>query len=71
MSKVIPMERSPLPVHETLPTGIRTQAQALGALSGRVVRILNSNAALPDMKRQAKEDLVVLARDALELWGGL
>lgn len=65
---ITPMERKPLPDHETIPLDIREKTQALATRMGRINRVLTGNAALPEMRRQAKDELVALAKDALALW---
>ena len=61
----------PLPRHEDIAPEARAAAHALGASVGRVARILTANAAMPDLKAQAKADLIAIARDALILHGML
>lgn len=71
MADPIPMTRAPLPRHEDIPPEVRAAAQSLHALSGRISRVLTTNAAMPDMKAQAKAELIALARDALALHGAI
>ena len=71
MAEPIPLKRELLPRHEDIAPEVRAAAQSLHAASGRISRVLTANAALPDMKAQAKADLIALARDALTLHGAL
>ena len=71
MADPIPLKRVPLPKHEDVPPEVRAAAQSLHALSGRISRVLTANAAMPDMKANAKAELITLARDALALHGAL
>ncbi len=66
---VTPMERPRLPEHITNTPEERERVQALSAKMGRISRVLSANAALPTMRGQAKDDLVKLASEALDLWG--
>lgn len=68
---ITPIERQPLPSHETIPLDVREKTQALSSKMGRISRVLTANAALPEMRRQAKDDLAALAKDALNLWAVL
>lgn len=68
MADPIPMERPKLPEHVTNPMDVREKAQALSARIGRINRVLASPAALPERRREAKDELVVLSREALQLW---
>lgn len=68
MADPIPMERKPLPAHVTNPMDVREKAQALSARLGRINRVLASPAALPERRTEAKDELVVLSKDALALW---
>ena len=65
---ITPMERPKLPAHVTNDPDIRERAQALSARMGRIARVLSSPAALPERRREAKDDLVVLSKEALQLW---
>lgn len=69
MADPIPMERPKLPEHVTNPPDVREKTQALSARMGRIARVLTSPAALPERRREAKDDLVVLSKEALQLWG--
>lgn len=71
MADPIPLKRPLLPSHDDIAPEIRAAAQSLHALSGRISRVLTTNAAMPGMKTQAKLDLITLARDALNLSGAL
>ena len=69
MSAIItPIERSKLPDHETIPLDVREKTQALSSKMGRISRVLTANAALPEMRKAAKDELAALAKDALNLW---
>ncbi len=69
MADPIPMERPRLPEHVTNSPEERERVQALSAKMGRISRVLSANAALPAMRATAKDDLVSLVREALDLWG--
>lgn len=71
MADPIPMKKAPLSQHETIPPDVREKTQALSSKMGRISRILTANAALPEMRRQAKDELAALAKDALNLWSVL
>lgn len=67
-ANVTPMERPKLPEHVTNAPDVRERAQALSARMGRIARVLSSPAALPERRCEAKDELVVLSREALSLW---
>jgi len=67
--KVVPEEeRVPLQQQVDNPPEVRAAAAALGSRYDRIRRVLCSNAALPEARRRAKDELVVLSREALQLW---
>lgn len=68
MPDPIPMERPKLADHTTNPPEVRERAQALAARLNRINRVLVSPAALPERRREARDDLILLAREALDLW---
>lgn len=68
---ITPMERHKLPEHVTNEPEIREKAQALSSRMGRIARVLTANAALPEMRRAQRDELVALAREALMLREGL
>lgn len=70
MVSPIPMKRE-LIRHEGIAPEVRAAAQSLHALSGRISRVLTTNAAMPEMKANARAELITLARDALTLHGSL
>ncbi len=67
MADPIPLQRPKLPEHITNEPEVKERAQALGARMGRIQRVLTANAALPAMREAQKEELVALAREALDL----
>lgn len=69
MADPIPMKREPIPQHVTIPSDVREKAGALVSRMDRIRRVLTSASAMPAMKAQAKDDLVVLSKEALALWG--
>lgn len=68
MAEPIPMERKPLPQHETIPSDVREKAGALAARMNRIQRVLTAASALPGTRQAAKDELPLLAREALALW---
>lgn len=50
------------------PIDVRERAAALLSGAQRINRVLNSPAAHPDVRRQAKDQLVALSKEALSLW---
>lgn len=68
MADPVPIKRPPLPQHETIPSDVREKAGSLTSRMGRINRVLSAPSALPETKRQAKDDLVVLSKEALALW---
>jgi hypothetical protein len=53
---------------EDNPLETREAAQAISSRAQRIARVLGSPAAHPDVRAKAKDELVTLAREALELW---
>lgn len=53
------------------PLGVRQGADAVKARAEAIRRVLSAPCALPDARARAKDDLVALAREALDLWGAL
>lgn len=69
MAEPIPLERKPpLPQHETIPNEVREKMGALVARAESIRRVLGANSALPGTRQTAKDQLPLLAREALELW---
>jgi hypothetical protein len=50
------------------PTDVREQSAAILSRAQRIARVLNSPAAHPDVRAQAKDSLVALSKEALTLW---
>lgn len=67
MADPIPMERPARIEFIDTPPAAREGATALSALASRVAGILRTNAALPEMRARAKEDLLAVAEQALAL----
>lgn len=67
MAEPIPIKR-PLPTHETIPADVREKAGALHSRMERIRRVLTAASALPEVRRVAKDDLVALSKEALNLW---
>ena len=63
--------RQPLPRHDDIPPAIREKAGELDATMNRIKRALLRPAVMPDILATARDDLIVLARDALNLRGML
>ena len=70
MTDPIPLKR-PLTQHEDIPPMMRDHASSIAARSSRIKSVLGSPAALPEMRAQAKGELVLLAAECLELWGSM
>lgn len=70
MVEPIPMKptKPVLAQHETIPNEIREKTGSLDARMNRIKRVLLQASALPEIREQAKADLVGLAAEALELW---
>lgn len=67
MADPIPM-RAPLPQHETIPNDVRERAGALVSRMERIRRVLTATSCLPERRREAKDELVSLSKEALALW---
>lgn len=65
--RAVDTERDPLPKHEDNPPAVREAAGALSVQASRIAGTLRTNAALPDMRARAKEELAALAMNALAL----
>lgn len=65
--RAVDTERDPLPKHEDNPPAVREAAVAVSVRAGRIAGVLRTNAALPDMRARAKEELATLAMEALAL----
>lgn len=63
--------KTPLASHEDNSPSVREKTASIAARTDRIKRVLASPAALPEMRAQAKGELVVLAAEALALWGEL
>ena len=68
MAEPVPFKPAPLPQHETIPNEVRERAGALHSRMDRIRRVLTAASALPATRAQAKDDLVVLSKEALALW---
>lgn len=66
--RVVPMARPKLPAQVDIPADVREKTAALSARMNRIARVLNAPACLPERKREAKDELAALAKDALNLW---
>lgn len=68
MAEPVPMKRPPLPQHADIPPDVREKAGALASRMNRIQQVLTKPSALPAMKAGAKDELVVLSKEALALW---
>lgn len=68
MAEPIPIKPAPLPQHETIPADVRTRATDLKACMERINRVLSAPSCLPERRREAKDGLVTLSKNALALW---
>ena len=67
MADPIPMERPKLQKHIDTPPEVREAAVALSVAASRIAGILRTNAALPEMRAKARDDLLAVAEQALAL----
>lgn len=65
---LVPVAREPLPQQETIPNDVRQKADALAARMTRIRGVLTSASCLPERRREAKDELVTLSKEALALW---
>ncbi len=67
MNSLHPVEAVPTPDHDDNPLDVRQAAASIKSRAGVIERALGGAAALPETRRRAKDDLIVLACEALAL----